>query len=126
MNTARTEIFSHKYNLQKKDNLDLLPAEPAVYGIFAIIDGEPVHCRHTGYTQNLQAAIRSHFETESNPGLKTFMQGPWLKLLLYTSNESAATEQEFQKILAEWEREFAPACDADGEYEPEAAMSVSV
>jgi hypothetical protein len=119
MDTIRTEIYSQKYNLQSKDNLDSLPAKPAVYGIFAIIDGQPVHCRHTGYATDLQAAVRNHFDADLNPGLRTFMQGPWLKMLLYTLPDSAGTDEQLRVKAAEWERQFVPLCDADGEYQSE-------
>ena len=119
MDTVRTEIYSQKYNLNCKDNLDSLPPKPAVYGIFAIIDGQPVHCRHTGYANNLQAAVRNHFDDDPNPGLRNFMQGAWLKMLLYTLNDDAAGNEGLRVAAAEWERQFVPACAADGEYESE-------
>ena len=117
MDTIKTDIYSQKYNLHSKDNLDLLPARPAVYGIFAIIDGQPVHCRHTGYAPSLQAAMRNHFDADPNPGLRTFMQGPWLKMLLYTLNDTDGTDEQLRLTAAEWEQQFVPICDADGEYD---------
>ena len=116
MNAHRTEIYHPKYNLSGKDNLRLLPAKPAVYALFAIIEGEPVHCRYVGYSRDLQAAIRSHFEQDPDPGLRGFMQGPWIKMLLHEVTGPECSEEELKTKAEDWERQYAPFCDPAGEY----------
>lgn len=120
MEQQRTEIFHRAYNLDAKDNLTSLAARPAAYGIFAIIDGEPVHCRFAGHTRNLQGAIRRHFEQEADAGLRTFMQGPWMKMLVYELLPADAPDADLAAASAEWTRQYAPSCDAEGEYASEA------
>ncbi len=116
MEPIRTEIYHQHYNLEGKDNLEKLPAQPAIYGLFAIIDGAPVHCRHVGCCRDLQAAIRRHFESESQPGLRTFMQGPWIKMLVYSLESSARPEPQLQTKLKQWQGQYDPFCDDAGEY----------
>ena len=116
MDAQRTEIYHPRYNLSGKDNLRSLPAKPAVYALFAIIDGEPVHCRHVGYSQDMQAAIRSHFEQDPDSGLRTFMQGAWIKMVLHEVAEQECSEQELKTKAENWKRQYDPFCDPSGEY----------
>ncbi|MEC5144152.1 hypothetical protein [Chitinophaga sp. 212800010-3] len=111
----RTEIFHTDFNLDKKDNLHDIPENAAVFGIFAIVDNEPVNCRYIGYTKNLRLEIRNMFENPSSEGLKHFMQGPWIQLLMYEL-KPIATEEEIQQLQSEWEGRYKPNIDADGEY----------
>lgn len=111
----KTEIFHADFNLDKKDNLHDLPEDAAVFGIFAIVDNEPVNCRYTGYTKNLRQAVRELFENPPSEGLKHFMQGPWIQLLMYECKPAGTTE-EMQQLLADWETRYHPKIDADGEY----------
>lgn len=109
------EIYHRAYNLDAKDNLDLLPYGPAVYAIFALINGRPVNCRHVGHCWNLREAMRGHFERETDAGLRTFMQGPWIKLLLFEQMPSD-DEGTLQRRAQEWVRLYQPYCDQRGEY----------
>ncbi|MCP4157186.1 MAG: hypothetical protein GY757_56265 [bacterium] len=107
------EIFHKEYNLDKKDNLDTLPEEAAVFGIFAIIHEKPVHCRFIGESDNLQKAVRDLYENPEGEGFKKFMQGPWIQMLSY---ELTAEEDARKKAVEDWTKEHTPKCDDDGEY----------
>lgn len=112
----RTEIYHKDYNLDKKDNLDTLPEEPAVYGFFGIIQEKPVNCRFAGETANLRKGVRERFEQlQPEDGLKKFMQGPWIKMLCYQPC-AGTSEQERQQILSEWRGRYDPKVDDEGEY----------
>jgi hypothetical protein len=114
MEQQRTEIYHPDYSIEHKDNVDLLPPAPATYGLFAIIDDQPVNCRYVGSAENLRAAVRRHFEQEPDLGLRTFMQGPWIKLILYqTANQHSGEATEVEN----WKRRYQPSCKPDGEYE---------
>lgn len=120
MEQQRTEIYHRSYNLDGKDNLTSLPARPAVYGIFAIVDGEPVHCRAVGHARNLQAAIRQHFDGEADAGVRTFMRGPWIKMLVYEPFPAEAADADLAAASADWARQYSPSCDEEGEYASDA------
>jgi hypothetical protein len=113
-NIARTEIWHKNYNLDKKDTLNELPAGSAVFGVFGIVNEEPVNCRYVSATDNLQEAVRQLFETPDN-GLKKFMQGPWIKMLQYELIESVSAQQTASVVDA-FVRKFKPKIDEDGEY----------
>ncbi len=112
---TRTEIYHKNYNLDKKENLDELPTGKAVYGVFAIVRDEPTNCRYVAETSNLRRSIHRHFEEESNEGLKKFMQGPWIPMLVYEIlPESKKAER--QALVQRWQEQHNPKCDIDGEY----------
>jgi len=113
--TAQTEIWHKDYNLDKKDNLSQLPHEAAVFGVFAIVHDQPVNCRYIGSTDDLQSAIKALFEEPPGPGLKKFMQGPWIQLLSFELMPGATVEER-QKVREEWTRKYQPAIDEDGGY----------
>lgn len=113
MDPQRTEIYHSEYNIGQKDNLDLLPRDAATYALFAVIDDQPVNCRYVGCAEDLRAAVRRHFEQESDPGLRTFMQGPWIKLLLYQTAEQRTGEA---AKVGDWKLRYQPFCDPLGEY----------
>jgi len=106
-------VYHKNYNLDKKDNIDTIPTQPAVFGVFAIIHEKPVHCRIVAETTNLQQAIRDLFEKPEGEGMKKFMQGPWYKLVLYDINEN---EEERKKAVENWTKEHNPKIDEKGEY----------
>jgi len=112
---VQAEIFHRDYNLDKRHNLDVVPAERAVYGIFAIIHDKPVHCRFVGETDNLHDSIQKHFETEPNESLRKFMQGPWIQMLVYHPLPESSHEQRL-KLMEEWTKIHNPNCDERGEY----------
>lgn len=112
-NVVQTNVYHKEYNLDKKDNLDTLPKEPAVYGLFAIIHEKPVNCRFIGETEDLQQAIRDQFEKPEGEGMTKYMQGPWIKMLRY---ENIADADERKKKVDEWTKEHNPKIDEKGEY----------
>lgn len=111
----QSEIYHRDYNLSEKDNLDDLPAGGAVFGIFAIIDHQPKNCRYVGYSANLRETIKDLFQRPHGPGLKRFMQGPWIKMLLYLPS-TAPAEEALEDTLRTWTATYRPAVDEDGEY----------
>ncbi|MGE5340536.1 MAG: hypothetical protein ACM3SY_03555 [Candidatus Omnitrophota bacterium] len=110
---VQSNVYHKNYNLDKKDNLDTLPTEAAVFGVFAIIHEKPVHCRFVGETTNLQQAIRDLFEKPEGEGMKKFMQGPWYKLVLY---ELMPEETDRKAAVEKWTKEHSPKIDDKGEY----------
>ena len=64
------EVYHKEYNIDDKDNINELPEEPAVFGIFSIIHEVPVHCRYVGSTDNLRKSVREVFENPDSEGLK--------------------------------------------------------
>ena len=113
----RHEIAHRLYNLDGRDSLNSLPAEPAVYGVFAVIDDQPVNCRHIGHCGDLRASVRDQFERAVDPGLRTFMQGPWRKMVEYLPMDDADAA-ECAAAAGEWAVRVRPGCAADGEYAP--------
>jgi hypothetical protein len=112
---GRMEIWHHDYNLDKKDNLATVPAIPAVFGIFAIVHGQPVNCRFIGSSDNLQAAVKELFENPPGANLKKFMQGPWIQLLVYEPMPGADAAVR-QKAEEDWTTRHQPAIDENGGY----------
>jgi hypothetical protein len=114
-NIVKLEVFHKDYNLEKKDNLDELPKQEAVFGIFAIVNDEPANCRYIGEAGNLQLEIRNLFENPPSEGLKKFMQGPWIQYLIYELLDNYSKE-ECKSISEKWVKKYSPAIDIEGEY----------
>src|SRR5688500_5776469 len=112
---GKLEISHKDYNLDKKDNLDKLPTVKAVFGVFAIVSGEPINCRYVGETENLQKSIKRLFENSDCQGLREFIQGPWIKMLLYEVMLDSS-EVERQKLAEEWTLKHNPKVGEVGEY----------
>jgi hypothetical protein len=112
---VKSEVFHKDYNLDKKDNLNELPKEKVVFGIFAIVNEDPINCRYIDETDNLQASVRDLFENPPGEGLKKFMQGPWIQMLVYEVLEGS-TKKDRQKIAEEWKQKYNPKIDDEGEY----------
>ena len=112
--TQAMEIFHSPFNLKQKDNLDQLPASGAVFGIFAIVNEQPVNCRYVGYTDNLQQTIRALFQNAEG-GLKLFMQGPWIKMLKYQVTDGVIAGGQ-QQLVDAWSKQYHPRIDTKGEY----------
>jgi len=112
---SRMEVWHKEYNLDKKDNLHNVPDGKAVFGIFAIVNEEPVNCRYVGETENLRATVADLFANPPGTGLKKFMQGPWIQMLQYQLlPDSDAAER--QKLAADWAEQYQPKFDDTGEY----------
>jgi hypothetical protein len=111
----RIEIWHKDYNLAKKDNIQEVPAGKAVFGIFGIIDDEPVNCRFVGETDNLRESVKHLFEYPEGEGMKKFMQGPWIQMLQYQLLDDFSPEYR-GAITAQWKHQYKPDIDEDGEY----------
>lgn len=112
---VKLEVFHKDYNLDKKDNLSELPKEKSVFGIFAIVNEEPINCRYIGETENLQDTVRELFENPSSEGMKKFMQGPWIQMLVFELMEDSSKEDR-QKLVEQWTQKYDPKIDEEGEY----------
>jgi len=112
---VQLEIWHRDHNLDQLDNLGELPDEPAVFGIFGIINDQPVNCRYVGETDNLRGAVTTLFEAPPGEGLLQFMQGPWIKMLLY-EKAVGLTNPERQSAVSQWIRTHKPAVDREGNY----------
>jgi hypothetical protein len=111
----KMKIWHKGYNPGKKDNLQHVPSQKAVFGIFGIVGDLPVNCRFVGETENLQAEIRDLFEHSAGHGLKIFMQGPWIHMLQYSLMPASSTEERTREADA-WKQQYEPRVDTDGEY----------
>ena len=106
-------IYKEDNNLDKKDNLNEIPAKNAVYAILGRINGKPSNCRYVGITNNLQEAIKTHFSlNEKDECLREFMQSIKIKTLNYQLMEDF-TEEELNNALKEWEKEYKPECNEE-------------
>lgn len=114
-NSTRTVIWHNHFNLDKKDNLGQLPDDAAVFGIFAIVNDEPINCRYTGETADLRKTIKDLFENPPGAGMKAFMQGAWIPMLLY-ERMPGSLPGERQKVAEHWTQKYKPGIDEDGEY----------
>lgn len=111
----RQEVYHKDHNLDKKDNLEELPEEKAVFGIFAIVDEKPVNCRYISETENLQQEIKNIFENPLSEAMKEFMQGPWIKMVQYELTPGSSVGER-QKAVSEWTQEHEPKINEVGEY----------
>ncbi len=114
-NVVKMEVYHRDFNLDKKDNINELPEEPAVFGIFAIIHETPVHPRYVAATDNLRKRVKELFEKPENEGLKSFMQSPWIQMLCYELLPGSSEEDRKQKE-DEWTRRYEPKVTEKGEY----------
>jgi hypothetical protein len=112
---VKHEVYHKNYNLDKKDNIDELPEEPAVFGIFGIIHEVPIHPRYIASTNNLRQAVRDAFEKPQGEGMIKFMQGPWIQMLCYELLPGL-TEVERKTKEEAWINEYKPGINDDGEY----------
>lgn len=117
MSIEQKEIFHKDYNLDKKDNLDTIPEEAAVFAVCAIIHEKPVHCRFVGEAENLRLKVKELFEKagDVSEGFAKFMQGPWIQMLVYEAMPGSSQEDRAKKV-EEWTKEHDPKCDEKGEY----------
>jgi hypothetical protein len=114
-NKVQITTYHKDYNLDKKDNLDSLPEDAAVFGLFAIIHEKPVNCRFVGESDNLRKKVKELYENPGDEGFAKFMQGPWIQMLVYQSMPGAS-EEERKKAVEDWQKEHDPKCDENGEY----------
>jgi len=112
---TRLEIWHRDFNLSQKDNLDELPDRHAVFGIFGIVNDEPVNCRYVGETDNLRQSVKQLFQNPEGQGMKKFMQGPWIQMLSYQLFDDTSVEGRMA-IATRWKQQYRPDIDDDGEY----------
>jgi hypothetical protein len=119
MNSTTTlsllEIWHKNYNLAQKHNLNEIPAEKAVFGIFGIVNDEPLNCRYVSETENLQDAVIRLFENPEGQGMKKFMQGPWIQMLQFELMPQSSKEER-KRATDEWIQKFQPKINEEGEY----------
>ena len=111
---VKMNIFHKDYNLDQINNLNEIPAQPAVFGIFALVRDKPTNCRYVASTQNLYDTVSDLFTEVDSVGLKKFMQGPWYKQLHFKLIES--TDENVDSLLHEWTQQYEPKVDDEGEY----------
>lgn len=113
--TGQVEIWHEQFNLDGKDNLSDLPDEKAVFGVFGIVNEEPINCRFVGSSDNLRDTVKELFEAPPSAGMKKFMQGPWIQSLKYELLQDA-DDQKRKKAVDEWTSQYAPKIDENGEH----------
>jgi excinuclease UvrABC nuclease subunit len=115
-NKMKSFVLNQKdNNLDKQDNLDELPTDPAVYAICSQVNGKAANARYVGETNNLQQAIKSHFDKNVNQPtdcFKEFMQSIKTKNLVYETLPDAS-EEERSKLKKTWEVKFDPRCNEE-------------
>ena len=111
----KLELFHKHFNLGKKDNLDEVPRQKAIFGIFSVVMEQPANCRYIAATKDLRETIRLLFEDPQEEGMRKFMQGPWMKILQYAFLPDPS-EEESQIALEHWSRTYKPGIDEEGEY----------
>jgi hypothetical protein len=112
---SQLEIWHKDYNLTQKHNLNELPAERAVFGIFGIVNNEPLNCRYIAEAENLQESVTRLFENPDGLGMKKFMQGPWIQMLQFELMPGSSKEERLG-VADEWAKKFQPKIDEEGEY----------
>jgi hypothetical protein len=107
-------VLQHKdFNLDKKDNLDSLPAQAAVYAVCGRVNGQPVNARFVGATDNLLAAVKAHYsDAEPNEQLKLFMRSIKIKELLFKPMPGVDAPAA-KETLEAWEKTFQPECNEE-------------
>jgi hypothetical protein len=114
-NKVKIEVWHKDYNLDNKDNLNKVPTEKAVFGIFGIVNEEPINCRYVSEAENLREAVMNLFENPQDGGMKKFMQGPWIQMLVYELIPDS-TKEERERAIEGWRQENDPKIDEQGEY----------
>lgn len=112
----KLEVFHRNYNLDKKHNLEEIPEGKAVFGIFAIVNEEPLNCRYIAATDNLRQTVQELFENPPGEGLKKFMQGAWIQMLVYEPLAADTPAAETNALLESWREKHRPNIDNEGEY----------
>lgn len=100
-------------NLDQLDNLNEIPAMPAVYAICGRVNNAPANPRMVGAAMNLQQAVTAHFsEAETDDCLGAFMRSIKIKELVYEILPDATPELLAQKKEA-WTAKLNPACNEE-------------
>lgn len=106
-------LYQKDNNLDKRDNLDELPAGPAVYAVCGRVNGEPANARFVGVTENLRDSIKAHFNKTKNdmdPCCKEFILSIKTKTIVFQElPDSSMAERE--KRREEWDKKYKPVCN---------------
>jgi hypothetical protein len=109
-------IFHKDNNLDKRDNIDELADQPAVYAICGRVNGNPVNCRFVGATDNLRKTIRNHFEhSHDEEEFRNFMLSIKCKELVFKIM-LPSTEEERKKEAELWKDALNPECTPELNY----------
>ncbi|WP_221418061.1 hypothetical protein, partial [Fulvivirga kasyanovii] len=71
------------------------------FGVFGIVNDEPINCRFIGESENLRDTVKTLFEAPPSEGMKKFMQGPWIQMIKYDLLPESG-DQERKKAVDEW------------------------
>lgn len=106
-------IYEKNNNLEHKDNLNDIPEEPAVYGIFARINGKPENCRLVSYALNLRKAVRNHFSKEEKDScIRYFMNSIKIKTINYHLVNDMS-KAEIEELVNSWIEKYDPTCSEE-------------
>ena len=115
--TKSLVIYEKGNNLDGKDNLNELPAKSAIYMICGRVNGQPANPRFVGESENLQEAIRCHFDEKvpaekGNECFKEFMTSIKIKTLVYVTVPGLSAEERLKR-KEEWEEKYKPKCNEE-------------
>jgi hypothetical protein len=116
LTTEKIEIYHKDFNLEKKHNLDQLPEKRAIFGVFGIVNNDPLNCRYLSETANLRKSIIELYENPPSKGLKSFMQGAWIQMLVFELVDDNQTTEHVSVLVNEWIKNYDPKIDDEGEY----------
>ncbi len=108
-------IYQKDNNLDHRDNLDDIPTGPAVYMICGRVNGRAANPRYVGETNNLQKAIKKHFDKsvkESDSCFKEFILSIKIKELVYQLLPGSKKEDRLLK-KTEWSDKYQPKCNEE-------------
>ena len=108
--SERMIIYQKDNNIDKFDNIDEIPEQPAVYAICGRVNDQPANCRKVGTTENLKETISTAFsDAEPDSDFKTFMHSIKIKEMIYYLMPETS-EKERKQVLKDWENKLQPAC----------------
>ena len=112
-----TILYEKGNNLEGKDNLSDLPAEPAVYAICGRVNGQPANPRFVGEADNLQEAVKNHFSTaeavtEDLKCVNDFIHSIKTKVLVYQI-ATGITEDARRRIKERFIEMYEPRCNEE-------------
>ena len=114
LNATANQVIHHKENnLDKKDNINELPDQQAVYAICGRVNGQLANCRFVGATDNLQKSVRSHFEGGIDDAcVDTFFSSIKTKMIVYKVLQDSSNE-ELEALKKSWTEMLNPVCNEE-------------
>jgi len=106
----RLVLLQSENNIERRDNLDLIPEARAVYAICGRVNGDLANPRYVGKTDNLQQSIRNHFDKafiEDDSCFKVFVLSIKTKELVY---QLVPDNYSLFVKYKEWKERFRPNC----------------